>query len=325
MSHAEDSVSESVYEWTSKPIVLTNCALFIVILLYHIITIKNHAPYGFKCTKFPLSLKLSFILIAVATYIFPNLCLDLFDPFHSAIWCRHEQYISIFLYSTFKLTIYLILICRVHESFGTSMLAYDKRKLYIWASILVIWTLCGMIIHAFSSHSHLDLHSYPHCFVHFQTYTLVNIAAIDITALITTCYLFLKPILKLQSVLNKTASDTDHRRMAEMMELRNVAIKQCILSIIAVSTTLITVVLVGIAGMRHLFGSIDINLSILCIILMYRWNKKAVQTIFPCCLKPNLVPQLNQVNSNALTAKEPPESAPSKTLDSHQIQVTTSS
>eukprot|EP01083_Nonionella_stella_P025650 70663_1 len=295
MSHAEDSVSESVYEWTSKPIVLTNCALFIVILLYHIITIKNHAPYGFKCTKFPLSLKLSFILIAVATYIFPNLCLDLFDPFHSAIWCRHEQYISIFLYSTFKLTIYLILICRVHESFGTSMLAYDKRKLYIWASILVIWTLC------------------------------VNIAAIDITALITTCYLFLKPILKLQSVLNKTASDTDHRRMAEMMELRNVAIKQCILSIIAVSTTLITVVLVGIAGMRHLFGSIDINLSILCIILMYRWNKKAVQTIFPCCLKPNLVPQLNQVNSNALTAKEPPESAPSKTLDSHQIQVTTSS
>merc|ERR1712154_613460 len=89
----------------------------------------------------------------------------------------------------------------------------------------------------------------------------------------------------LRKISTNDNREIDEHDKAEIDELRIMAQKQCILSLITIISTLITLIVVGLTGMRHVFGSIDANLSFLCIISMYRWNSKRVEKIFYCCLK----------------------------------------
>eukprot|EP01084_Bolivina_argentea_P202422 345866_1 len=65
------------------------------------------------------------------------------------------------------------------------------------------------------------------------------------------------------------------------------AVKQCTLSIITIITTLMAMICVAMFSMEQVFIAVDVNISTLCIVLMYRWNQYLVEKLCCICVKSN--------------------------------------
>ena len=96
------------------------------------------------------------------------------------------------------------------------------------------------------------------------------------TILVNT-YLFTKPVYIL---LKKNQS---LRNNDDFVKMKRVAIKQWILSTVAVGTTIMAMILIILLGLQELFGTFDVFISTLAIIGMYDWNSWMTDYCFDCC------------------------------------------
>merc|ERR1719491_2077093 len=73
--------------------------------------------------------------------------------------------------------------------------------------------------------------------------------------------------------------------MTDDLSLKQLALKQCVLSMVAILCTLLTLVslIVFGDGVYYMVISTDYMVSSLCIILMYSWNSKVLRSVC-CCL-----------------------------------------
>merc|ERR1719384_2545350 len=67
--------------------------------------------------------------------------------------------------------------------------------------------------------------------------------------------------------------------------LKQLAIKQCILSLFAVGSTIFLSILVAAFHMTQIFANCDIIVSSTSIILMYKWNERMFTFFCHCCLR----------------------------------------
>ena len=246
----------------AKPIssvaIIINFIILLSIGLYHIITTKKNHQYGLNIQKSPLSLNLTFILLTIAICLLITLANQLTNPFNTLSSCKFAIISGTTLYAIFKLTLYLTLISRVYGAFKDSPLEYSAFKLKILASILILWQFLNIVIIGVTYEFNLDADSFPKCVPVAPAYIYASGLLLDLVSAVINLYLFIKPVLKLRSIISAESKD-------EIMKL--LAIKQCILCIIAVSTTFIALICIALMRLVQLYLAADVNISTLSVIL----------------------------------------------------------
>ncbi len=112
------------------------------------------------------------------------------------------------------------------------------------------------ILNILTGDAELDINAFPKCTLFISPLTLGSYTLLDITSAVINLYLFIKPVLKLRSAMNDSKDTT----------LKLLAMKQCILSFIAILTTIVALIGFGMLDLGQLFIGSDLNLSSLCII-----------------------------------------------------------
>eukprot|EP01084_Bolivina_argentea_P113653 202538_1 len=179
-------------------------------------------------------------------------------------------------YSIFKLILYSILILRFYRTFQGSCIEYNEKKLQIWITFLTIWTLgnlVGINLTTKNIEGTCDVAKPP-------LPVIASIALIDIVSYVTNTILFTKPLFKLNKDI-KTMSDANNEKPDN--KLKHLAVKQCILSMIAITSTMCSLLIVAMLNLYVVSISLDYVVSSACIILMYEWNATLIEKVCGCC------------------------------------------
>lgn len=237
---------------------MINSFALLIILIYHVYTTKKHLKTLNPCN--PTSKLNKSIILTLPLFIFAS-CMAIIQPFPMyGIYCKWSaQYLGGPIYFLFKLMLYLILTSRVHEAFNGTMLGYSPNKLKIWAGFLILCNLFIIIAFELLTATYLDSNTFPKCAMIVNNMVIIAVVALDFIACTVNLYLFIRPLCQLHK-LSDSKDDT----------FKSMAKKQCILSIIAILTSVLVHPSSGIFPQLISFlGLCDINISILCVIFSY--------------------------------------------------------
>eukprot|EP01084_Bolivina_argentea_P209492 356832_1 len=261
--------------------------LFVIcISFYHIISLQKYDKL--HCTKF-ICLTVIFLssgVTAMVNFLIMNIVYN--DNDWSYEHCLYVKYLRFYL--VFKCSLYLILINRISTVFGKpSYRILSPRGLTIWAIIIILWGCINLLI------QYITVGCTQNADGHFSLtnirYSMVTFGLLDIVACIGTTYLFSQPIFKLQtenaprefnSLISEFSDVNQDVNDVDIATLQYIALKQCVLSIISVVSTVFALILMYIANTMSVFVCLDIVISISCIMLMEKWNSKIAN--FLCCL-----------------------------------------
>eukprot|EP01084_Bolivina_argentea_P259431 437734_1 len=187
-------------------------------------------------------------------------------------------------YSIFKFILYYILILRFKVTFRDSSVKYNINKLRIWVLILFTWTTSNIIA------INITAQNIPgKCEVATPPIPIMaSIASIDFVACIVNTILFSRPLFQ----LHKKRQSTNQKR-TNTVNFKYVAIKQCILSLIAVLSTIFALLVVSMLNLYVICISFDYVISTSCIILMYSWNSSIIDKICCCKINSNKTQKIN--------------------------------
>ena len=282
-------------------IITTICAfLMLIIFIYHFRKAYQHNSgiLSFKKIKSKPSIYVSFGMLFMGL-IFLMSCIHMTYaetyPL-SRLQCGLIKYTTFITYTIFKALLYIILIIRLWMIFhGTSLINYKKRWLVILGIIVIFWTIIENVTNHMWTTSIYNEHNL--CRSEFSATVVFAVATLDFSTTIIYAILFTKPMLTIHRNNRRTTSRTtitsisrhsikktscshsaEHRHSnidnEDHLNLKYIAIKQCILSIIAVGSTCIGSTLVYIFHMTQVWSALDIIVSSICIILMYRWHNE---------------------------------------------------
>eukprot|EP01084_Bolivina_argentea_P115127 204801_1 len=265
--------------------------LVLIVALYHFIITYHkykHSQLDFK--TYP-SLTLSYLLMIIGIIFNINLCIFAFDLNDKTI-CYYGKYGGIPLYSIFKLLLYLILLCRVWVLFKD---IYNINSLKVGCLSLIIWCIMNIALCVTGSDIIWVPNERPSCYIIPSTLSLASIGFLDITSGIITAYLFIKPVLLKQKKKHKS-------NRQQLLAIK--AIKQCILTLIAILTSIFALIAIALLSMPQVFAGTDILISIISIIFMYEFNSKIGDKIccfFWCLPNQSIHIEPNQSNNNMNT------------------------
>lgn len=230
--------------------------IMLIIVAYHIYTTMKYNQYGLNLLNSPASIPLSFLLLFLSTWYTIFIAFHMFHNNISLSYCYFSLYVGPGTYALFKLTLCLILILRLHGSFKNSPLQYSPFKLKIWASILVIWQITNITMHVFTGSAAYDPNGLGvGCQMRVRSIVYISFGVLDLVSASFNLYLFIKPVLELR----QAAKTKD-------FDLKHLAIKQCILSMVAILSTIVAIIGMVTTPLPQLFLGIDLNLSCFSII-----------------------------------------------------------
>ena len=145
----------------------------------------------------------------------------------------------------------MILIARLKKCFANTPIAHNPTKLRIWGIVLITWSIFNISFNFFTFKS-------INCATIVATPVLMMMAALDVTATITNAYLFTKPLL----LLRKESQDKNG-------SLKILAVKQWVLSLVAVISTIIALICGGLMGLAQVFITADIIISTVSVIASF--------------------------------------------------------
>eukprot|EP01084_Bolivina_argentea_P046407 85463_1 len=257
------------------------------------------------------------LALVLCTFIMPSIWIfKVIDPFHSMTFCYFHRFVMVNLYTFFKLIQSTILVVRVYESYKESPLAYDTKKLLVWMVFLTSWTIFNIIFGSFTSSTELDPADIPPCTTTVSNQFLASMVMLEIISGIGNCYLFIRPLYGLKG-------------FGLPAELQYVAVKQMILAVITVLSSIMAIFCIALLPFAEVFCSSDIIISTVCIILMYKWNDKIFAKICCCCCncvqresKHDKNPEIeNTVNSNETTTTSVATESTQSTQSNQSIKV----
>lgn len=100
-------------------------------------------------------------------------------------------------------------------------------------------------------------------------YVIASILALDFMAIVLNTYFFTQPLFVLYRDTKALPATVI---IDDLSYLKRIAVKQWILSFIAVMTTLLTIVSNVFTNLPEIFATFDMLISTLSIICMYEWN-----------------------------------------------------
>ena len=190
--------------------------------------------------------------------------------------------------SIFKSIIYTLFTARIWESFGDSGMGYSKRLLTIWTVTLIMWSVFNSVLNiTFSKVESVN----DTCKYEFFVPMLMSVMLLDFVSLLVNTYLFVKPIYLINQMMKQTVNDKSHvivdpkqEKLSEL-KLKQIAIKQFLLSLTAMISTMIAYPGIIMFELAQVWGCIDTVISTFCIVVMYRWHNELTWKLFNkfCC------------------------------------------
>eukprot|EP01083_Nonionella_stella_P076186 207476_1 len=252
----------------------------IVILIHH--TVSLHKTIGKKAfdwryLKAHPSLLFAYALFVSGFFLGANMVMGTIVGFTSSAddLCPVQVNLGGPLYMIFKLFLYLVLVSRTWQTFNfaSQSLHYKAKPLIIYSCIMVLWTI-GNIIGNVSTITYTTSESYPRCTAHVHRSVLISMSSLDFISGIINMILFIKPFIQLSKMRDIKVS------------IRNVAVKQTILAIIALVSTLMALIMMATIGLPKILAAFDAVVSTLCIALMHKWHFGCVSSMLFCCMLP---------------------------------------
>lgn len=260
------------------PLVINNCISWpttIVCLLcvyslglYHALMSRRWFQSSNSRPKTPkIDFYFSFIMLLVSAIYLPlliNMTYSETVSLHPS-YCIFVVFSCTALYTSFKTSMYIVMVLRLHVIFqdGT-VVNYPAKWLNLWTFTLCLWALGSNTLSAFTTNAYVDKHGV--CAFEWSAPFLVSVVMNDMSAGAVFGYLFITPIL----VISRKV-DGDLQKIAAL-NLKRVAVKQFLLSIVATGSTLIGALFVYLFHLTQVFAAIDVVVSSLSIILMYQWH-----------------------------------------------------
>eukprot|EP01084_Bolivina_argentea_P242482 406760_1 len=130
-----------------------------------------------------------------------------------------------------------------------------------------------------------------HVTLNFFAPMIISVMLLDFVSLLVNTYLFVKPIYLINQMMKETVKDKSHivvdskKENCTELKLKQIAIKQFLLSLIAMISTIIAYPGMILFELAQVWGIIDTVLSTFCVILMYRFYDKLAWKLFKqlCC------------------------------------------
>eukprot|EP01083_Nonionella_stella_P013156 37062_1 len=249
----------------------------IIILVHHTVSLyktNGKKAFNWSYLKGHPTLLFAYALFISGFFLGGNMVIGTVVGFTSTTWCPVQAYFGAAFYMIFKLFLYLVLVSRTWQTFNLAGngLQYESKPLIIYSSILVIWTIGNIIGNVFTI-TYLENDSYPRCIAHPHRGVIISMSLLDFISGIANMILFIKPFIKLS-------------KMADIKDsVRNVAVKQTVLAMIALVTTLMTLIAFATIGSPKIFSAFDAVVSTLCIALMHKWHFGCVSSMLYCCMR----------------------------------------
>ena len=269
--------------------------LYTAIAVYHINTIKKFEPSELRpkqLCKTP-TMYLSFLLILAGFIMMGfSIAANASHTWHtSQSECEIPLLASVPTSSVFKAITYTLFVTRSWKSYGDSGMGYSERLLSIWASLLITWSIFNSVLNTLFSSVEVRDNA---CKYSFFSPMLVSGTMMDVTALCINTYLFLRSIYLLNQMDKEVGNDNSHvivhknDHQKSELKLKKIAIKQFILSLTAMISTMIAYPGIIVFELAQVWGSIDTVISTFCVILMYKWYDELAWKsfgLFCCCCK----------------------------------------
>eukprot|EP01084_Bolivina_argentea_P286321 491150_1 len=249
-------------------------AMYTVIMIWHCRTVQQNLPLNI-CNSESISKHLgpfnSYLLLVVG--ISDLLCLlishlvgQVFDAFVVKLQCRLTISFTVFYTRIFKSLLYTVLILRVYSSFKD--VYYSKKTLVFWNSGLILWNLTNIIVFEITIETALDIDN--SCIYKYWEPILLSLLGMDVVACIGNTYLFMKPMFQLR------VTEKESNNNAKLLQI---AIKQCILNLIVVMVSFLTVIAGFLTGHAARYISIEVLITTLCVILMFKWYSNLIKKV----------------------------------------------
>lgn len=233
--------------------------------------------------------------------------LDVHPQSHS--FCKYLTTINSVLYHTSRISLYAILICRVHVAFNGSCYEYNKKLIIYPLYVFVIsFFIFAIVADIFFVDAYYD-NDIGACVPHFALWGLLTSFAIDITMCIITLILFIRPLVKLNKIAQIENSiqmtDSPSSDLPESPEamtqdisvtsvnssttkrdnsLGALILRYALLVIISIGSTLMFFgVVIMWKGMSDVTAPIDDAINVWCIILINKANKKIYKKLCYTC------------------------------------------
>eukprot|EP01084_Bolivina_argentea_P014581 27241_1 len=269
-------VPEDIYVSLCTYFAILTSVTLATITFCHILCSSLNSSYNGSNTM-PKSVYVSFLCIVFA--VLQQVALFEFIPN-----CQVIKHLSFPFYALFKLSFYIVLILRVHELFGSPPLGYSKKKLIIWVIFLIAWSLFNWLVFILTTTTSTydkDAISFLECKLDALPQLFLSVALLDLTASIVNTYLFIRPIFRLNKMLKNRP---DERNVDKTLQMKNIGIKQLILTIIGIFTTWFALFNGIMFYMPQVFLPLDTNITIIVCILMYKWNSLFFEFLCCCCV-----------------------------------------
>ena len=210
----------------------------------------------------------SFALIALGVVQACVILSELILPFHI---CTVAQHLGPTTYALFKMTLYYIVISRLWSVFASGPLAYDARKLKAWLAIILGCNALNVVWLNLTVRVEWTPASVPECQPVIELPVVATALLIDVVSGIISTALFVRPLRKLYSLTLDA-------------ELKATMIKQCVLSILAITSTILALGIIAVLNFYILAVAFDVTTSTLSVILTFRWNSWLTNKLLWCCL-----------------------------------------
>eukprot|EP01084_Bolivina_argentea_P291843 501633_1 len=245
--------------------------IFLTVSLIFLLIHHSICAYKSATANTP-TIFLSFVLILLGIAEEINFTLELVTN-----WCLISIYTAPTLWILFKTCMTYILISRLWITYSKEPLEYySRKKLQIFAGFVILFNTINIILNCSTVSATYDENETQKCKVNVKDYVDISVGVCDIISGSICLILFVKPLFK----ISKMTSDSG---------IKVIAVKQCILSNIAVLSSIIAIIFL-IAYNAYIFAvGGDIVVSAFSIILMYKWNTPIVQKCCYCCFKPIFV------------------------------------
>jgi len=250
------------------------------LLLHH--SAKVYLHHGLNKATLPTDL-LSLFLITLAIVGLSVFIATIFIPPDNA-FCIFAAHYKASGYSAFKTTLFCILIIRCGTAFKASSVEYARWKLELWAFVLLVWSMANMVgINVTAS----NVDGSSKCGQWRPPLPiLASLGLLDIVSCVVNTALFTRPLFKLhRNMMSNQCAPSIRGSNLEERSLKKLAVKQCVLSLIAVLSTMTSLVTLAVFRAYYISIGFDYLMSSLCVLLMYSWNAPLVETM--CCCLPN--------------------------------------
>eukprot|EP00483_Globobulimina_turgida_P006297 UN06307 len=156
--------------------------------------------------------------------------------------CKYGEWMGV-VFATAKLLMYFVFIWRLYIVYTDSMFAYNTCIIIAMTIMIILWIYANAFFNVYTTKNDVLIsNGNTYCTIMMYFPMVVSTVFCDMIVCFLLCYLFIRPLLKLNDMNNNQ----------NKMTMTGLIVKYTLLTFVAVVSTFITFIAVGMTGLAGL-------------------------------------------------------------------------